>query len=117
MITNDRVVDESLRRQINSGNGYVCEKHFRKEQYECCKHTNSYFNLSNISRLRFTSRCATELSGHGPLEYSVKYYLQQREIFIYMKFVSHQNLLKPYKLIRYYIIDYIAANTYVIYKL
>ena len=66
VITNDRVVDESLRRQINSGNGYVCEKHFRKEQYECCKHTNSYFNLSNISRLRITSRCATELSGHGP---------------------------------------------------
>ena len=66
MITKDRVVEESLRRQINSGNRYVCEKRFRKEQYECCKHTNSYFNLSNISRLRITSRCATELSGHGP---------------------------------------------------
>ena len=66
VITKDRVLDESLRRQINSGNGYVCEKHFRKEQYECCKRTNSYFYLSNISRLKFTSRCATELSGHGP---------------------------------------------------
>ena len=66
MIKKDRVVDESLHRQINSGNGYVCEKHFRKEQYECCKRTNSYFNLSKISRLRITSRCATELSGHGP---------------------------------------------------
>ena len=38
VITKDRVVDESLRRQINSGNLYVCEKHFRKEEYECCKH-------------------------------------------------------------------------------
>ena len=66
VITKGRAADESLRRQINSGNGYVCEKHFRKEQYECFKHTNSYFNLSNISRLRITSRCATELSGHGP---------------------------------------------------
>ena len=66
MITKDRVVDKSLRRQTNSGNVYVCEKHFRKEQYEWFKHTNSYFNLSNISRLRITSRCATELSGHGP---------------------------------------------------
>ena len=48
VITKDRVVDESLRRQINSGNEYVCEKYFRKEQYECCKHTNSHFNLSKI---------------------------------------------------------------------
>ena len=31
-LTKDRVVDESLRRQINSENEYVCEKHFRKEQ-------------------------------------------------------------------------------------
>ena len=46
----------------------------------------------------------------------MKYYLLQREILVYMKFVGHQNLLKPYKLIRYYT-DYIAANTYVIYKL
>jgi hypothetical protein len=29
-------VDESLRRQINSGNLHVCERHFRKEEYECC---------------------------------------------------------------------------------
>jgi hypothetical protein len=33
----DRSVDESLRRQINSGNLFVCERHFRKEaEYECC---------------------------------------------------------------------------------
>jgi hypothetical protein len=29
-------VDESLRRQINSGNLHVCERHFRKEEYEGC---------------------------------------------------------------------------------
>jgi hypothetical protein len=29
-------VDEGLRRQINKGNLYVCERHFRKEEYECC---------------------------------------------------------------------------------
>ena len=34
VITKDRVVDESLRRQINSGNLYVCDKHFRKEEYK-----------------------------------------------------------------------------------
>jgi hypothetical protein len=36
VITKDRSVDESLRRQINCGNLYVCERHFRKEEYECC---------------------------------------------------------------------------------
>ena len=36
VITKDRSVDESLRRQINSGNLHVCERHFRKEEYECC---------------------------------------------------------------------------------
>jgi hypothetical protein len=36
VITKDRSVDESLRRQINSGNLHVCERHFRKEEYEYC---------------------------------------------------------------------------------
>lgn len=39
VITKDRVADEGLRRQINSGNLYVCEKHFRKEEYESCKYS------------------------------------------------------------------------------
>ena len=38
VITKDRVVDDNLRRQINSGNLYVCEKHFKKEEYDCRKY-------------------------------------------------------------------------------
>ena len=30
-ITKDRVIDENLRNQIESGNLYVCEKHFKSE--------------------------------------------------------------------------------------
>ena len=37
IITKDRVVDDSLRRQIESGNLYVCEKHFKNEEYDCRK--------------------------------------------------------------------------------
>ena len=38
VITKDRgVVVQSLRQQINSGNLHVCEKHFKKEEYEWCK--------------------------------------------------------------------------------
>ena len=38
VITKDRIVEENLRRQINSGNLYVCEKHFKKEEYDCRKY-------------------------------------------------------------------------------
>ena len=38
VITKDRVVDDNLRSQINSGNLYVCEKHFKKEEYDCRKY-------------------------------------------------------------------------------
>ncbi len=37
IITKDRVVDDSLRRQIESGNLYVCKKHFKNEEYDCRK--------------------------------------------------------------------------------
>ena len=37
VITRDRAVDENFRRQINSGNVYVCERHFKKEDIECRK--------------------------------------------------------------------------------
>ena len=37
VITKDRVVDKSLRRQIDSGELYVCEKHFKPEEVECRK--------------------------------------------------------------------------------
>ena len=30
------IASNHLRRQINSGNLHVCERHFRKEEYECC---------------------------------------------------------------------------------
>ncbi len=34
IITKDRVIDKSLRRQIDSGSLYVCEKHFKEEEYD-----------------------------------------------------------------------------------
>ena len=37
IITKDRIVDNSLRRQIESGNLYVCKKHFKNEEYDCRK--------------------------------------------------------------------------------
>ncbi len=37
IITKDRIVDDSLQQQIESGNLYVCEKHFKNEEYDCCK--------------------------------------------------------------------------------
>ena len=35
VITRDRVVDDNFRKQIDSGNVYVCERHFKKEEIEC----------------------------------------------------------------------------------
>jgi hypothetical protein len=52
VITKDRSVDESLRRQINSGNLYVCERHFRKEEYECCKYTLFIYISISVRCLR-----------------------------------------------------------------
>ena len=37
MITKDRVVDKSLRSQIDKGELYVCEKHFKPEEIDCRK--------------------------------------------------------------------------------
>ena len=37
IITKDRVVDKSLRRQIDTGELYVCEKHFKTEEIDCRK--------------------------------------------------------------------------------
>ena len=37
VITKDRVVDKSLRRQIDTGELYVCEKHFKTEEIDCRK--------------------------------------------------------------------------------
>ena len=37
VITKDRVVDANFREQIESGNVYVCERHF-KEEIECRKY-------------------------------------------------------------------------------
>ena len=38
VITRDRVVDENFRRQIDSGNVYVCKRHFKTEEIECRKY-------------------------------------------------------------------------------
>ena len=38
VITKDRVVDANFRKQIESGNVYVCERHFKKEEIECRKY-------------------------------------------------------------------------------
>ena len=35
VVTRDRVVDDNFRKQIDSGNVYVCERHFKKEEIEC----------------------------------------------------------------------------------
>ena len=35
VVTRDRVVDENFRRQIDSGNLYVCERHFKKGEIDC----------------------------------------------------------------------------------
>ena len=35
VITRDRVVDDNFRKQIDFGNVYVCERHFKKEEIEC----------------------------------------------------------------------------------
>ena len=37
MITKDQVVDKSLRSQIDKGELYVCEKHFKPEEIDCRK--------------------------------------------------------------------------------
>jgi hypothetical protein len=37
VITKDRVVDANFRKRIESGNVYVCERHFKKEEIECRK--------------------------------------------------------------------------------
>ena len=37
VITKDRVVDKSLRSQIDKGELYVCEKHFKPEEIDCRK--------------------------------------------------------------------------------
>ena len=34
VITRDPVVDDHFRKQIDSGNVYVCERHFKKEEIE-----------------------------------------------------------------------------------
>jgi hypothetical protein len=36
IITKDRVIDDSLRRQIDSSRLYICEKHFSKDQLWIC---------------------------------------------------------------------------------
>ena len=65
MITKDHVVDESLRRQINSGNLYVCESILEKKNVSAVSiFISSCFYLPNIARLTFTYRCAAK--GHGP---------------------------------------------------
>lgn len=38
VITKDRVVDANFRKQIESGNVYVCERHFKKVEIECRKY-------------------------------------------------------------------------------
>ena len=35
VITRDRVVDDNFHKQIDSGNVYVCERHFKKEEIDC----------------------------------------------------------------------------------
>ncbi len=45
MITRDRVVDESIRRQIDTGELYVCEKHFNTEAIDCRKYSALIFFL------------------------------------------------------------------------
>ena len=37
-ITRDRVVDENFRRQIDSGNLHVCERHFKKGEIDCSEY-------------------------------------------------------------------------------
>ena len=51
IITKDRVVDENLRRQINNGNLYVCEKHFKKEEYDCRKYNLIIYSVLCIAIL------------------------------------------------------------------
>ncbi len=43
VITRDRVVDKSLRRQIDAGELYVCEKHFKTEEIDCRKCIHIFF--------------------------------------------------------------------------
>ena len=38
VVTRDRVVDENFRRQIDSGNLYVCERHFKKGEIDCSEY-------------------------------------------------------------------------------
>ena len=80
IITKDRVVDDSLRRQIESGNLYVCEKHFKNEEYDCRKCILFFYYL--ILRMKQQSvgvKCvfhdniyASILSNNRPLSFVCK---------------------------------------------
>ena len=38
VVTRDRVVDENFHRKIDSGNVYVCKRHFKKEEINCSEY-------------------------------------------------------------------------------
>ena len=59
VIMNDRVVDESLRIQIDNHSLYVCEKYFKKEEVELGK----YILCISITFVTLTSEISVRAQG------------------------------------------------------
>ena len=60
VVTPDRVVDENFRRQIDSGNLYVCERHFKKGEIDC----SEYYAIFYVHYVLFLIQNKTNQTGH-----------------------------------------------------
>ena len=62
-ITRDRVIDKSLRRQINDWRLYVFEKHFTEDQFIQRKYCQNIYLLENLTPSNSIGVCIVEIRG------------------------------------------------------